>query len=215
MDFSGSSENLALLRLKRMKNRSILWKILIALRMAGIFGLTYLISKFSHEKDFLSRIFTDYVNIWQIPKNDTIPWDPEEEFWSPTAAPTPRLTGEISALVSYWILYSSCPCLYPKLEMPVIFSWKMANNHWCLFLARMWNRKCPKIWKIATTPAGDGGGLGKDWERTGKGLGKPWAGWQCPFSYWEMQKSRVSHSWDALRSHFLSLNIFSFVLTRH
>lgn len=55
MDFSGSSENLALLRLKRMKNRSILWKILIALRMAGIFGQTYLMSKFIHEKDFFEQ----------------------------------------------------------------------------------------------------------------------------------------------------------------
>lgn len=53
------------------------------------------------EKDFLSRIFTDYVNMWQIPKNDTIPWDPEKKFWSPTAAPAPGLTGEISAPVSH------------------------------------------------------------------------------------------------------------------
>lgn len=50
--------------------------------MAGILGQTYLIPKFSHEKDFLSRIFTDYVNTWQIPKNDPIPWDPEEKLES-------------------------------------------------------------------------------------------------------------------------------------
>lgn len=82
------------------------------------------------------------------------------------------------------------------------FPGKRASNHWCLFSARMRNRESPEIWKIASTPAGGGGGLGN-----------PWAGWQCPFSYWEMQKSRISHSWGASKGSLPSLT--SFLLSLH
>lgn len=32
------------------------------------------------------------------------------------------------------------------------FPGKRVSNHWCLFLARMWKRKSPEIWKISSTP---------------------------------------------------------------
>lgn len=189
------------------KIKVFLCNILTALGMAGMLGQTYLIPKFSHKKDFLRRTFTDCVNLWQIPKNDIIPWGPDEKYWSLTAAPTPRLTGDEKCLFLPPTESSPSPFrLYPKIEILYTcnFPGKTVSNHWCWFVARMWNRKCPEIWKIASSTAGGGGGLGN-----------PWAGCPCPFSHWEMQKSRISHSWEALKESLSVPSIFSFFLTWH
>lgn len=166
--------------------------MLIALGMAGILGHTYLIPKFSHEKEFQQDIHRLCKYTWQIPKNDTIPWDPEEKLESNSSSKA-HSRNVCSCLLlnplhlrSLFLFKNRNACNFPG---------KMVSNHWCLFLGRMWNRKWfGKLHPLLL-------GVVADWETPGLGGSALLGTEKC--------RNQGFHTLGMLwRSHFLSLTPF-------